>query len=91
MSYDVVIYDLDKRDDIVTQRDTVTNFTQRVNAGRTSHRGVEPGAGLPFAKRWRADAALSYSHQKYEELSPAPAISAVRTSRPRRVCSATRA
>jgi outer membrane receptor protein involved in Fe transport len=67
VSYDIVVYDLEKKDDLVTQRDNATNFTQRVNAGRTSHRGVELGLGVPFAQQWRADAALSYSEQKYEE------------------------
>ena len=66
VSYDLVIYDLKKRDDIVTQRDTATNFTQRVNAGRTRHRGVELGLGAPFAQRWRVDGALSVSSQKYQ-------------------------
>src|SRR4029453_9549185 len=64
---DLVVYDLEKRDDIVTQRDNVTNFTQRVNAGRTRHRGVELGAGVPFARVWRLDAAWSWSSQTYEE------------------------
>jgi len=64
-SYDVAVYNLEKRDDIVTQRDNATNFTQRVNAGKTRHRGVELGAGVPFAERWRADAALSFTDQTY--------------------------
>ena len=49
VSYDAVIYDLTKRDDIVSQRDPVTTLTQRVNAGETRHRGVEIGLGAPFA------------------------------------------
>jgi outer membrane receptor protein involved in Fe transport len=65
VSYDVVVYHLKKRDDIVTQRDTATNFTQRVNAGLTRHRGVELGAGAPLGARLRLDAAFSYSEQRY--------------------------
>ena len=64
-TYEAVIYELEKRDDIVTQRDNATNFTQRVNAGKTRHRGVELGAGLPFAERWRVDASLSFTDQTY--------------------------
>jgi outer membrane receptor protein involved in Fe transport len=65
VSYDVVLYDLKKRDDIVTFRDTTTNFQQRVNAGMTRHRGIEIGAGMPVSERWRLDTALSYSRQTF--------------------------
>jgi len=64
-NYDVAVYHLRKRDDIVTQRDTATNFTQRVNAGETLHRGVEVGAGVPLARQWRADAAFTATSQTY--------------------------
>jgi len=66
-SYDVAVYELVKRDDILSLRDPVTNATQAVNAGKTRHRGVEIGAGAPFAARWRIDAALSYAKHEYVE------------------------
>ena len=65
VSYDAVVYDLEKRDDIVTLRDNATNFTQTMNAGRTRHRGVEIGAGLPFLSRLRLDTAFSYAKHEY--------------------------
>jgi outer membrane receptor protein involved in Fe transport len=67
VSYDTVIYNLTKRDDIVSQRDPVTTLTQRVNAGETRHRGVEVGLGVPFATQFRFDVAFSYSRQTYED------------------------
>jgi outer membrane receptor protein involved in Fe transport len=67
VSYDIVLYDLRKRDDIVSQRDPVTTFTQTVNAGRTRHRGVEVGLGAPLAKPLRLDVAFSYAKHTYEE------------------------
>jgi outer membrane receptor protein involved in Fe transport len=67
LSYDLVAYQLRKRDDLVTQRDTATNFTQRVNAGMTLHRGVELGAGYAFTGNLRLDAALSYAEHTYED------------------------
>jgi outer membrane receptor protein involved in Fe transport len=67
LSYDLVGYQLKKRDDLVTQRDTATNFTQRVNAGMTLHRGVELGAGYAFTGNLRLDAALSYAEHTYED------------------------
>lgn len=65
VSYDVVLYQLEKRDDIVTQRDTATNFTQRVNAGKTRHRGIELGVGVPFGERVRVDTAVSWASHDY--------------------------
>jgi outer membrane receptor protein involved in Fe transport len=66
-AYDVVVYDLRKKDDILTSRDTVTNFTQVVNAGRTRHRGIELGLGAPITKTVRADVAFSYAKHTYED------------------------
>ncbi len=67
ISYDLVVYDLHKRDDIVSQRDPVTTFTQTVNAGSTRHRGVELGVGAPMLPTLRLDVAFSYAKHKYEE------------------------
>lgn len=67
LSYDVVVYDLTKKDDIVSQRDPVTTLTTTVNAGKTRHRGIEIGAGAPFAGHFRADAAFSYARHTYED------------------------
>jgi iron complex outermembrane receptor protein len=67
ISYDLVVYDLHKRDDIVSQRDPVTTFTQTVNAGSTRHRGVELGLGAPMLRTLRLDVAFSYAKHKYEE------------------------
>ena len=67
IAYDFVVYDLRKRDDIVSQRDPVTTFTLTVNAGRTRHRGVELGAGAPFLATCRFDLAFSYARHTYED------------------------
>ena len=67
VTYDVAIYDLKKRDDIVSQRDPVTTFTQTVNAGKTDHRGLEVGAGRPIAAGFRVDVAASYARHTYTD------------------------
>jgi outer membrane receptor protein involved in Fe transport len=67
ISYDLVVYDLRKRDDIVSQRDPVTTFTQTVNAGSTRHRGVELGMGAALLSTVRLDVAFSYAKHKYED------------------------
>lgn len=63
--YNVVIFDLVKRDDLVGQRDLATNVTTSVNAGKTEHRGIELGWGLAVGPQWRIDAAWSYARHKY--------------------------
>ena len=71
LRYDVVVYEVRKRDDIVTLRDTATNFTQTVNAGRTRHRGIEAGLGVPVAAALEIDAALSCAKHEYRDWATA--------------------
>lgn len=65
--YQLSVYRLTKRDDILSFKDPATNATQSVNAGKTLHRGVELGLGAPAGKAWRMDAALSYARHTYED------------------------
>ena len=67
VAYDLAIYDLTKRDDIVSQRDPVTTLTQTVNAGKTRHRGLEVGLGAPLGSTLRLDWAFSYAKHTYED------------------------
>lgn len=66
-SLDMTAFQLVKRDDLVSQRDVATNIATSVNAGKTSHRGVEAGFGLELLPSLRMDSALSYARHKYEE------------------------
>jgi outer membrane receptor protein involved in Fe transport len=65
VSYDVVVYDLSKRDDLVSQRDLATNVSTNVNAGKTGHKGFEAGLGFSFTRQLRLDAAFSYARHRY--------------------------
>ncbi|NMG15953.1 TonB-dependent receptor [Aromatoleum bremense] len=65
LSYDLVAYELTKRDDIVSQRDPVTTQTITTNAGETRHRGIELGLGAPLARQLRLDLALSYARHEF--------------------------
>jgi outer membrane receptor protein involved in Fe transport len=66
-SLDLTAFDLVKRDDLVSQRNLATNVTTNVNAGKTSHRGVEMGVGVELWPGARLDSAASYTRHKYEE------------------------
>ncbi len=65
VSYNAVIFDLRKRDDLVSQRDLATNVTTSVNAGKTEHKGIEVGVGSALGSHLRVDAALSYAKHEY--------------------------
>ena len=67
LHYDAVAYRLEKRDDILTLRDTATNFTQSVNAGRTRHEGVEIGLGAAFGRQLSVDVSYSRARHEYVE------------------------
>jgi iron complex outermembrane receptor protein len=67
LHYDVVAYRLQKRDDILTFRDTATNFTQTVNAGRTLHQGIEAGVGARLTPQLSIDVAYSHARHTYED------------------------
>lgn len=64
-AYDLALYQLVKRDDLVTQRDLASNVSTSVNAGQTEHQGVELALGKVFNPRWRLDTALSYAVHRY--------------------------
>jgi iron complex outermembrane recepter protein len=65
VAFDAVVYRLDKRDDIVSFRDTATNFTQNVNAGHTRHEGVEIGASAEIVRHLLLDIAYSRARHTY--------------------------
>jgi outer membrane receptor protein involved in Fe transport len=65
LSYNVVAYELEKKDDLVGQRDLATNVSTNVNAGRTEHRGIEAGIGARLGSQLRFDTALSYARHRY--------------------------
>lgn len=65
--YSVALYDLRKKNDIVSFRDTATNLTETVNAGRTRHRGIEVGLDGPLCDTLSVATALSYARHSYEE------------------------
>lgn len=62
---DVAVFQLIKHDDLVSQRDLATNVSTSVNAGKTSHRGVELGVGVQIIDSVRIDTAVSFTHHKY--------------------------
>ena len=69
MNYDAVLYDLQKRDDILsfTDRSLPGSPSRSTNAGATQHRGLELGLGAKLGEHFRIDGAYSYSKQIYKD------------------------
>lgn len=65
--YNLVAYELDKRDDLVSQRDLATNVSTNVNAGKTEHRGIELGLGGALSPQLKLDTAFSYARHRYTD------------------------
>jgi iron complex outermembrane receptor protein len=65
--YTLAAYNLVKRDDIVSYRDTATNITSSSNAGKTESRGVELSLGRKIVKSLKLETSLSYAKHEYKE------------------------
>jgi outer membrane cobalamin receptor len=67
IEYEISGYYMTKTDDILSFRNPVTGFTESLNAGETSHKGIETGLGIDVYNGISVNAAYSYSFHKYEE------------------------
>ena len=75
VDYDLSLYSLVKNDDIISYtlslaqsaaRGLPAGSTEVLNAGRTSHRGIEVSAGFNVVAPLRVDLAYSYAKHTYE-------------------------
>jgi len=69
MVYQISLYDMSIRDDILTFV-TARNTREASNAGRTRHRGIEGSAGFAVTPRLRLDGSYSISSQRYVSWRP---------------------
>ncbi len=67
VSLDVSVYQLDKRNDILSFRDPVDGATEAVNAGHTRHRGIEATLDAGLFSRASLHVAYSYAKHTYED------------------------
>jgi len=66
-NYEISIYTMRVKDDLVSFVDPITDDRTTVNAGRTSHTGIELGLGSQLIEKVRLDVSYSYAKQIYEE------------------------
>jgi outer membrane receptor protein involved in Fe transport len=69
--YDVAAYTMTKTDDILTLVNP-DGSRETVNAGRTSHRGVEVGLDVALPANLSAGFAGSYARHRYDDWHPTP-------------------
>ncbi|MEW6313984.1 MAG: TonB-dependent receptor [Pseudomonadota bacterium] len=67
LGYEVSLYRMEKRDDVVSYRDPATTATTSTNAGKTLHQGIEIGVNAEPVKTLRLDLAYSYAKHTYED------------------------
>ena len=67
------MYQLDKRDDVLSYRNPVDGATEAVNAGHTRHRGVEVGLTARPARWLAVNAGYSRAKHTYEDWVVDPA------------------
>lgn len=67
--YNISIYTMTKKDDILTYRH-LDNTRETMNAGETSHQGIEVGLGTTFVDTVSLDMAVSYAKHTYEVWQP---------------------
>ncbi|NOX09396.1 MAG: TonB-dependent receptor [Gammaproteobacteria bacterium] len=68
-SYEFAVYRMIKEDDILTYQYS-DGTRETLNAGETSHRGIELGLGTKFAEYISLDVAYSYAIHQYEKWVP---------------------
>ncbi|MDH5446250.1 MAG: TonB-dependent receptor [Gammaproteobacteria bacterium] len=64
-NYDLSVYSMVKRDDIITF-EHANGPRETVNAGKTLHEGVELGIGVDISEQLSFDIAASYAEHRYE-------------------------
>jgi outer membrane receptor protein involved in Fe transport len=69
-TFDLTVYRLDMRNDIITLFDPASGLRFATNAGRTRHEGIEIAASIEPWHRLRLDAAMAYTDQQYLEWKP---------------------
>lgn len=69
LNYDVAIYHMNVRDDIVSYIDNVSNDRRITNAGETTHQGIEIGLNGDINDEWGFSVAWSFTNQEYDDFT----------------------
>jgi outer membrane receptor protein involved in Fe transport len=67
VSFELSAYTMTKRDDILTYVNPTNGLREAVNAGETSHWGIELGLGVDIVTGLKMDVAYSHGRHTYED------------------------
>ncbi|MBF0427521.1 MAG: TonB-dependent receptor [Magnetococcales bacterium] len=67
IDYELSLYHMTKSDDIVGFLDPTDGVRKSLNAGQTTHKGIEVGVGFALADDWRLNSAFSYAKHTYDQ------------------------
>ena len=67
ITYELALYHMEVRDDIVSFIDNTTRDRKSANAGETRHQGIEIAFDAHFNDEWSSVIAFSYTNQTYVE------------------------
>jgi len=73
--YEVSVYHMIKKGDILSFRNTVSGTRETQNAGKTLHRGIEIGFGHALSGTVQLDVSYSYAKHTFENWQPATGVS----------------
>ncbi len=73
-NYEVSVYHMTKKDDILSFRNTTDGTRETQNAGKTLHQGIEIGFGSTLTETIKLDISHSYAKHTYEQWSPKTGI-----------------
>lgn len=69
VQYDLAVYHMRVKDDIVRYIDSSANDRRITNAGETHHEGVEVSVDATLHAQWQVQVAWTVTNQKYEDYS----------------------
>jgi outer membrane receptor protein involved in Fe transport len=70
IGYQVSVYHMSKKDDVVSYRNTVDGTRETLNAGETLHRGIELGINNSLTEKLDVDLSYAYAKHTFEDWQP---------------------
>lgn len=69
-TYQVSVYHMSKKDDVISYRNTVDGTRETLNAGETLHRGIELGLESTMTEKLTMNVSYTYAKHTFEDWQP---------------------
>lgn len=67
INFNISVYEMPKKDDILSEVDQTTGARSNANAGKTDHRGVEAGLDVQILDNLALNVAYAYNEHKFDK------------------------